>query len=151
MEDGKDRFRGDSCPCIRNFARNVRVFDHRLPGLSSRPKPPKATPKPPQGHILGIDSGVQSHPKATPRLHQGSTKAPPKPPQGSTKATLKPPQSLLIANRLGPQSHPKATLKPPQSHLKATPRLPQSYPKECRSQSVPALTALLHGSPSTAV
>src|ERR1039458_7970604 len=51
-------------------------------------KPPKATPKPPQGHILGIDSGVQSHTKATLRLHQGSTKAPPRLHQGSTKATL---------------------------------------------------------------
>src|ERR1017187_7624330 len=61
-------------------------------------KPPKATPRPPQGHILGIDSGVQSHakatprlrqshPKAPPRLHQGSTKAPPRLHQGSTKAT----------------------------------------------------------------
>src|ERR1039458_6622310 len=49
----------------------------------SHPKPPqghhKATTRPPQGHILGIDSGVQSHPKATQRLHQGSTKAPPRP------------------------------------------------------------------------
>src|ERR1017187_8854942 len=60
-------------------------------------KPPKATAKPDSRHILGIDSGVQSHTKATPRLHQGST-----------KATLQP-----------PQSHPKATLMRPSSHLQA--------------------------------
>src|ERR1019366_4931899 len=73
-------------------------------GAKGRTKPPKATPKPYGRHILGIDSGVQSHhkattkpstweyratpkppqcdPKATLRLHQGSTKAPPKPPRG---------------------------------------------------------------------
>src|ERR1035441_11003526 len=50
--------------------------------LEGRAEPPKATPRPPQGHILGIDSGVQSHLKATPRLHQGSTKAPPRLYQG---------------------------------------------------------------------
>src|ERR1019366_4692586 len=48
-------------------------------------KPPKATPKPYSRHILGIDSGVQSHLKATP-----------KPPQGHTKATPKPHQSQLL-------------------------------------------------------
>jgi hypothetical protein len=58
----------------------------------------KATTRPPQGHILGIDSGVQSHTKATPRPHQSHTKAPPRLHQG----------------------HPKATPKPPQSHLKAS-------------------------------
>src|ERR1019366_3291818 len=42
-------------------------------------KPPKATSKPYSRHILGIDSGVQSHTKATPRPHQGHTKATPKP------------------------------------------------------------------------
>src|ERR1035437_8758254 len=52
----------------------------------ARATPPKATTRPPQDHILGIDSGVQSHPKATPRLPQGSTKATPKPHQGYTKA-----------------------------------------------------------------
>ena len=40
-------------------------------------KPPKATSKPYSRHILGIDSGVQSH----------------------TKATPKPPTSHLLANR----------------------------------------------------
>src|ERR1035441_4069420 len=44
-------------------------------GAKYHPKPPKATPRPYCRHILGIDSGVQSHPKATLRLHQGSTKA----------------------------------------------------------------------------
>ena len=42
-------------------------------------KPPKATTRPYTRHILGIDSGVQSHPKATSRLHQSHPKAPPKP------------------------------------------------------------------------
>ena len=34
-------------------------------GRQIHPKPPKATTKPYTRHILGIDSGVQSHPKAT--------------------------------------------------------------------------------------
>jgi hypothetical protein len=38
-------------------------------------KPPKATTRPYTRHILGIDSGVQSHLKATPKRHQGATKA----------------------------------------------------------------------------
>src|ERR1039457_4249045 len=42
-------------------------------------KPPKATAKPYTRHILGIDSGLQSHPKATPKPHQSHTKATPKP------------------------------------------------------------------------
>src|ERR1019366_3504840 len=51
-------------------------------------------------HILGIDSGVQSHPKATPRLPQGYPKAPPKPHQCDPHATPKPHQSHpeVIAN-----------------------------------------------------
>src|ERR1035438_10317208 len=53
-----------------------------------RAKPPQATPKPYTRHILGIDSGVQSHTKATLRLHQGYTKATPRLPQGYPKATL---------------------------------------------------------------
>src|ERR1035437_3550979 len=44
-------------------------------------KPPKATAKPYTRHILGIDSGLQSHTKATPRPHQSHTKATPKPHQ----------------------------------------------------------------------
>src|ERR1039458_8484104 len=63
-------------------------------------KPPKATAKPYSRHILGIYSGVQSHPKATLQ-----------PPQGHLKATPKP-----------HQSHTKATPKPHQSHTKATPK-----------------------------
>src|ERR1035441_10585839 len=53
----------------------------------------KATPRPPQGHILGIDSGGQSHPKATPRPPQGHPKATPRLPQGYPKATPRLPQS----------------------------------------------------------
>src|ERR1035441_4530975 len=52
-------------------------------------------------HILGIDSGVQSHTKATPRLHQGYTKATPRPHQSHTKATPKPHQSHTKANYSG--------------------------------------------------
>src|ERR1019366_10396352 len=74
-------------------------------------EPPKATPKPYTRHILGIDSGVQSHPKAPPRLHQGSTKAPPKPHQSHPKATSKP-----------TDSQPIGTPKPHQSHTKAPPK-----------------------------
>src|ERR1035441_667101 len=48
-------------------------------GRQIHPKPPKATTKPYTRHILGIDSGVQSHPKATPRIPQGHPKATPKP------------------------------------------------------------------------
>src|ERR1039458_9831269 len=49
-------------------------------GQKGPAKPPKAISKPPQSHILGIDSGVQRHPKATPKPHQSHTKATPKPP-----------------------------------------------------------------------
>src|ERR1035438_6798101 len=55
-------------------------------------KPPKATSKPYSRHILGIYSGVQSHPKATPKPHQSHTKATPRLHQGSHKATPKPSQ-----------------------------------------------------------
>src|ERR1017187_10561344 len=54
-------------------------------------KPPKATAKPYSRHILGIDSGVQSHPKATLKRHQSATKAPPRRHQSHPKATSKPP------------------------------------------------------------
>src|ERR1035441_922434 len=43
-------------------------------------KPPKATTRPPQGHILGTDPGVQRHTKAPLKPHQSATKATPKPP-----------------------------------------------------------------------
>src|ERR1039457_3084307 len=76
-------------------------------GPQSQAKPPKATSKPYTRHLLGIYSGVQSHPKATPRPHQSHTKATPRPHQSHTKATPKP-----------HQSHTKATPKPHQSHTK---------------------------------
>jgi hypothetical protein len=79
---------------------------------------PRATPRPPQGHLKAIYSGVQSHPKATPRLPQGYPKATPRLPQGHPKATPRP-----------PQGYPKATPRLPQGYPKATPRLPQGYPK----------------------
>src|ERR1039458_2326261 len=53
-------------------------------------KPPKATTKPYSRHILGIDSGVQSHPKATPKPPPSHHKAPPQPPPCDPKATPKP-------------------------------------------------------------
>src|ERR1035437_11189436 len=58
-------------------------------------KPPKATAKPYSRHILGIDSGVQSQPKATSRPHQSHTKATPKPHQSLTKARPKPPATCF--------------------------------------------------------
>src|ERR1035441_2665709 len=45
------------------------------------PKATEATLKPYTRHILSIDSGVQSHPKATLKPHQSHTKATPKPHQ----------------------------------------------------------------------
>src|ERR1035441_4626001 len=80
----------------RVFAREEPILPGR-PGFSiqhsAEARPPKATPKPYSRHILGIDSGVQSHHKATLRLHQGSTKAPPRLHQSHPKATSKPTDS----------------------------------------------------------
>src|ERR1019366_4242430 len=81
---------------VRNIEPRTSNIQHPISKAGA--KPPKATPRPPQGHILGIDSGVQSHPKAPPRLPQGSPKATPRLPQGYPKATP----------RL-PQGYPKAT------------------------------------------
>ena len=66
----------------------ARGFRHGA-AASPQGKPPKATTRPYTRHILGIDSGVQSHTKATPRLHQSHPKATPRLHQGSTKATPK--------------------------------------------------------------
>src|ERR1017187_10423971 len=82
----------------------------------------EATPRPYCRHILGIDSGVQSHPQATPRLHQGSTKAPPRLHQGSTKATPRLHQGYTKATpRLHQGSH-KAPTRLPQGSHKAPPK-----------------------------
>ena len=70
---------------------------------------PKATLKPPKGHILGIASGVQSHPQATPRLPQGYPKATPRLHQGSTKA---PPRLHQSQPKAALQSVRQATSKP---------------------------------------
>src|ERR1039457_7296692 len=59
-------------------------------GRQIHPKPPKATTKPYTRHILGIDSGVQSHPKAIYCGVQSHPKATPRIPQGHPKATPKP-------------------------------------------------------------
>src|ERR1017187_4066361 len=63
-------------------------------------RPTKATPRPYTRHILGIDSGVQSHHKATT-----------KPPTRQEKATTR-----------RHQSHPRATPRLHQGHPKATPK-----------------------------
>src|ERR1039457_5853141 len=99
---------------VRNIGHRTSNIQH--PISKGGAKPPKATPKPHTRHILGIDSGVQSHLKATPRPPQSHLLGSTEPPQGSTKATP----------RLH-QSHTKATPRPHQSHTKATPRLPQSH------------------------
>ena len=91
------------------------VFDPALWQAKATQSHPHATPKPYSRHILGIDSGVQSHLKATPRLHQGSTKAPPRLHQGSTKAPPEPHQSHTNATLMRPPSHLQATSKPGQS------------------------------------
>src|ERR1035438_6030988 len=96
-------------PAILIMSRNPPSFESVLEpkATEATQSHTKATPRPHQGHILGIDSGVQRHPKATPKPPQGSTKAPPRLHQGSTKATP----------------------RPYQGHTKATPRLHQGYTK----------------------
>src|ERR1035438_9399368 len=83
----------------------VRNIEHRTSNIQhpiskGGAKPPKATTKPYSRHILGIDSGVQSH----------------------TKGTSKPPDSQPIGTPKPHQCDPKATPRLPQSHPKATPR-----------------------------
>src|ERR1039458_51125 len=80
----------------------------------------KATTRPPQGHILGIDSGVQGHPKATPRPTDSQPIGTPKPPQG----------------------YPKATLRLHQGSTKAPPRLHQSHPGAKGEGSPPSAVLL---------
>src|ERR1035438_7535111 len=94
-------------PPARHRRRGQSVAEAEVGGEAGQSHP-KATPRPPQGHILGIDSGVQSHLKATPRLPQGYPKATPRLPQGYPKATP----------RLH-QGYTKATPRPPSSHLPA--------------------------------
>jgi hypothetical protein len=95
------------CPCpnrastLWGWLTGVRILNIEKLSARATPKPPKATPRPYCRHILGIDSGVQGHTKATPRPHQGHTKATPRLPQGYPKATPRP-----------PQGYPKATFKP---------------------------------------
>src|ERR1035438_6573898 len=90
---GKARFPTSfsMCPLTGQVGNESGRFESRKQKAeieARRRKPPKATPRPPQGHILGIDSGVQSHLKATPRLPQGSHKAPTKPPQSPGSACV---------------------------------------------------------------
>src|ERR1035437_2593367 len=101
MEDGKTRPCGDSSASTRNMARDVRVFDHWPPRLSSHPKPSQSHTKATQSQLIANRKPYQSHTKAIPKPYQSHHKAIPKPPQSHTKATPK-----------LPQSHPHATLKP---------------------------------------
>src|ERR1017187_9620616 len=87
----------------------VRNIEHRTSSVQNPiskggAKPPKATTKPYTRHILGIDSGVQSHLKATPKPIDSQPIETPKPHQCDPKATSKP-----------PQSHTRATPEPHQS------------------------------------
>src|ERR1039458_8216967 len=94
-----------SIPCpypYRNIEHRTSNIQH--PISKGGAKPPKATAKPYSRHILGIYSGVQSHPKATPRPTDSQPIGTPKPSQSHPKAPPKP-----------HQSHPHATLKPPPS------------------------------------
>src|ERR1017187_1342586 len=86
IEDGKNCLGAGCCARTRNLARNARVFDsahrHRAGGERRSKRPDKATPshfkatpKPYTRHILGIDSGIQSHTKATLKRHQSHPKA----------------------------------------------------------------------------
>ena len=90
------------CPCplrastLWGWLTGVRILNIEKLSARATPKPPKATPRPYYRHILGIDSGVQSHPKATTKPPQGYPKAPPRLHQGSTKATPRPLLSQLI-------------------------------------------------------
>ena len=80
-------------PTVRKRQRHsfrVRILPFAKVSPARTLKPPKATAKPYCRHILSIDSGVQSQPKATP-----------KPPQSHPHATLKPPQSHLKTNSSG--------------------------------------------------
>src|ERR1035438_7072211 len=94
--------------------------------VSWDPKPPKATAKPYSRHILGIYSGVQSHPKATPRPTDSQPIGTPKPPQSHPKAPPKP-----------HQSHTKASPKPPSCDPQATPKLGNRVLVHRRSQGPP--------------
>ena len=85
----------------------VRNIEHRTSNIQhpiskGGAKPPKATSRPPQGHLKAIYCILRStsHPKATPRPPQGYPKATPRPPQGYPKATPKPPQSHANCQRL---------------------------------------------------
>src|ERR1035441_2188355 len=92
------------------------------------PKATEATLKPYTRHILSIDSGVQSHPKATLKPHQSHTKATPKPHQSHTKATPKPTTQAISkaggrGNRLFSQGlghNENCWLSPPQVLAQST-------------------------------
>ena len=83
----------------RNGTKKLKL-GRRKAEIEGRAKPPKATAKPYSRHILGIDSGLQSHHTATTQPHHSQhhspTKATTQPHQSHTKATPKPHQSQLL-------------------------------------------------------
>jgi hypothetical protein len=81
-------------PGTKPYTRHILGIDS---GLQSHPN---ATPKPPQSHILGIYLGVQSHLKATPMRPSCDPKATSKPPQSANKATPEQRMSLADSNLL---------------------------------------------------
>ena len=62
--DGKGRRRGDSWARTINLARNVRVFDDRLPGVSSCARPPRGEGRRKNEECRKGAKPHQSHPKA---------------------------------------------------------------------------------------
>src|ERR1035441_9538953 len=104
-----------------------RVLEPKATGATQ--SHPKATPRPHQGHILGIDSGVQRHPKAPPKPPQGSTKAPPRLHQGSTKAP--------------PRLHQGSTKAPPRLHQGSTKAPPKPPPVPVQQKSRKLIPAFL--------
>src|ERR1035441_1907539 len=104
---------------IAHYLQHSRVMEDYFGHVDAFPaqakagrKPPKATTRPYTRHILGIDSGVQSHPKATPRPPQGYTKATPRLHQGYPQAKVE--GRIQNAERSGTASpsHPQAANKP---------------------------------------
>src|ERR1035441_5184840 len=118
--------------CEKCFGRNQR---------KATQSPHKAPTKPPQSHILGIDSGVQRHPKANLKPPQGHPTATPRLHQSHTKAWEVWPNDAAVGSdeggnvngrRGGASAHchqpttrslfwprPQATLRPPSGHLVA--------------------------------
>src|ERR1017187_4765821 len=81
----------------------------------------KAISKPPQSHILGIDSGVQRHPKASLKPHQGYTKATPMRPSSHPQAWF---VSALPGEHLGTAAIQSAETRNPKLEARNKPQAP---------------------------